>query len=284
MLPVTIEALRHSGIFEDVAGENDETLINFNNGSETRQVFAVQATKNYFTALGVPLQQGRGWNETDSDEVAVLHPHFWRTRLGGDPAIVGKTIRLDGRLYTVLGILPDDWRSDRLRLLAGRVRAEIYRRHNSGCLCARQTRHDFRQPNAAMPALGQRLDRELPPTRNEWADSASPVSGLARLEKEGDALTVSIFFVILLVIVGLVLLIACVNVAGLLLARASVRRQEIAIRLALGAARAVAATNARGKSAALTCRRRARLPLRTGRSQSRGRRSAADSRTHPVTH
>jgi len=239
MLPVTIEALRHSGIFEDVAGENDETLINFNNGSETRPVFAVQATRNYFTALGVPVQQGRGWNETDANEVAVLHPHFWRTRLGGDPAIVGKTIRLDGRLYTVLGILPDNYRS----LIGYGFSPDVFvPQYVEGTILAAYARvkpgMTLGQLNAAMPALGQRLDRELP-SQHEMNRQirATPVSGFARLEKERDALTVSLFFAILLVIVGLVLLIACVNVAGLLLARASVRRQEIAIRLALGASR-----------------------------------------------
>jgi putative ABC transport system permease protein len=239
MLPATIEALRHSGIFEDVAGENEETFINFNDGSETRRVFAVQATKNYFTALGVPLQQGRGWNEADANEVAVLHPHFWRTRLGGDPAIVGKTIRLDGRLYTVLGILPDNYRS----LIGYGFSPDVFvPQYVEGTILAAYARvkpgMTLGQLNAAMPALGQRLDRELP-SQHEMNQQirATPVAGFARLEKERDALTVSIFFVILLVIVGLVLLIACVNVAGLLLARASVRRQEIAIRLALGASR-----------------------------------------------
>jgi predicted permease len=239
MLPPAIEALRHSGIFEDVAGENEETFINFNNGSETRRIFAVQATKNYFTALGVPVQQGRGWNETDADEVAVLHPHFWRTRLGGDPAIVGKTIRLDGRLYTVLGILPDNYRS----LIGYGFSPDVFvPRYIDGTILAAYARvkpgMTFGQLNAAMPAVSQRLDRELP-SQHELNRQirATPVSGFARLEKERDALTVSLFFVILLVIVGLVLLIACVNVAGLLLARASVRRQEIATRLALGASR-----------------------------------------------
>jgi len=239
MLPSTIEALRHSGVFQDVAGENDDTFINFNNGSETRRVFAVQATMNYFTALGVPVQQGRGWNETDANEVVVLHPHFWRTRLGGDPAIVGKTIRLDGRLYTVLGILPDNYRS----LIGYGFSPDVFLpQYIEGTILAAYARVEpgmtLGQLNAAMPALGQRLDREFP-SQHELNKQirVTPVSGFARLEKERDALTVSLFFAILLVIVGLVLLIACINVAGLLLARASVRRQEIAIRLALGASR-----------------------------------------------
>jgi putative ABC transport system permease protein len=164
VLPAVIEQLRQSGVFDDVAGENEETFINFNDGVETRRVFALQATKNYFTALGVPVAQGRGWNETDSDNVAVLHPHFWRTRLGGDPAIVGKSLRLDGRLYTVLGILPDNYRS----LIGYGYAPDIFvPQYIEGTVLAAYARlkpgMTIGQLNAAMPALEQRLYREFPP-------------------------------------------------------------------------------------------------------------------------
>ena len=171
--------------------------------------------------------------------MAVLSPRFWRTRLGGDAAILGKSIRLDGRLYTVLGVLPENFRT----LVGYGYSPDILvPQYMEGTALAAYARMkpgmSIGQLNAAMPALGQRLARELP-AGEQWQTEfhATPVSGLARLQKQRDALTVSLFFVALLAIVSLVTLIACVNVASLFLARASVRRQEIAVRLALGASR-----------------------------------------------
>lgn len=237
MQPATIELLRRSGVFEDVAGENVETFVNFNDGMETRRIFGNQATKNYFTVLGVPMAEGRGWNESDPDEVAVVSPRFWRTRLGGDPAIVGKAIRLDGRPYTVIGILRDDYRS---LIGYGFAPDVLVPRYVEGTVLMAYARlkpgMSMGQANAAMPALGELLNRES--TEKDDLNShlnATPVAGIGRLEKNGQALTVILFFVAVLVIAGLVLIIACVNVANLLLARAASRRQEFATRLALGA-------------------------------------------------
>jgi putative ABC transport system permease protein len=237
--PTVVDEIRRSGFFDDVAGQNEEAYINFNNGVETHPIFAVQATRNYFTALGIPVWRGRGWNESDTGQVVVLHPHFWRTRLAADPGIVGKSIRLDGRPYTVLGILPDNYRSLVGYGFAPDVFVPTYIEGTVLAMYARlKPGMTLGRLQAALPALAAQLNQRVPARDDaEKHLNATPAGGLARLQREKKARAVSLFFVMLLAIVDLVLLIACVNVAGLLLARASSRRREIAIRLAIGASR-----------------------------------------------
>jgi putative ABC transport system permease protein len=106
-----IDFIRSSGLFQDVAGENEETFANFNDGVETHRIFAIYTTTNYFTALGVPMLYGRGILPSDPPEVAVLHYRFWRKYFNGDPSVIGRTINLDGRICTIVGILPEHHRT-----------------------------------------------------------------------------------------------------------------------------------------------------------------------------
>src|SRR5438093_6721198 len=202
-------------------------------------VTGVPVTANYFDVLGVQPAVGRsfvsGEDEEGRDQEAILSDALWRGRFAADPRIVGSLIRINGVSFTVVGVMP-------ARFKFWLTPAQLWipltgpasRRTRSLRAFAR-LKHGISidQASAEIATISERLAREYPDTNKGWRAIALTLSQF----RAKQSVDVGRALAILMAAVGLVLLIACANVAGLLLARGASRRQEFAIRSALGAGR-----------------------------------------------
>jgi putative ABC transport system permease protein len=236
--PVTFHDYRNlNQVFEDAAGWWYPQINITEPGKDPIRVNTVEASGNFFAVIGVQPILGAGFPASEfysRDHIAVISHRLWRERFNSDPSIIGKPITLSDAPYRVAGVMPPDFNYPNNTDVWQRLQWD-FAQHSRG---AHFVESLFRlkpgvtvdRANAELRALTTRLGTEFKATNGEWGARAVPLAH----EVEGY------FRPALFALFGaaaFLLLITCTNVASLLLARATVREREVAVRAAIGASR-----------------------------------------------
>ncbi|MEX2045414.1 MAG: ABC transporter permease, partial [Opitutus sp.] len=254
-----VELRDQNTVFSDVLAHN-MTMIGIGEGEVSRRTFAAIVSSNYFSTLQVPLARGRTFLPEEERPGAaapvVIASHVYWRKTGYDPALVGKTIRVNERLFTVVGIAPEhftgtmmlfgpelyfplsnydaltnSFNSDSKRSLERRDAHELFLVGRLKPGVSPET------ADAALKSLGSAFETAYPVEHRDQTFIARALPRLSTSSAPADESDLGMFGTLLIGMAGLVLLIACLNLANMLLARGAARRKEISIRLALGGGR-----------------------------------------------
>lgn len=230
--------LIESNLIPNATGYTLADDLNWRTGQESQRLYGIATAPNYFKITGTPLAQGRGFTAGEPYTTVISHD-FWHRHLNADPHALGKPLWLNGAAHLVVGILPQDYSTiegfgfapDLLIPLNETQHVQVLARFPSGT-----TRNQIQDRIAS---AGRALDASHPMPQGSYAEfiKFSSVDGFHRLTAIlGPSGEVAISMVAGIFL--LILFIACANVASLLLARTSARRQELALRSSLGATQA----------------------------------------------
>ena len=238
-------------VFDGLAASRPGTSFGLGaDGLSPVLVSGTRVSANYFSVLGVSMQLGRGFLPEEESAaspvaVAVLSDRLWRTTLGTDPSVIGRTIRLNGRPFTVVGVTHPSFAGHSLETYNVWVPVTAYPDGDDLSRLSRRGQQwlygigrlkpgvTWAQAQAQLTGIAQDLEREYPEDNADHGLGVASVKALA----PGARRVVTRFVSLLFALVAVILVLACTNLGGMVLARGVARSREVALRLALGAER-----------------------------------------------
>ena len=255
--PDYVDIRERNSAFTSLLAHNP-ALVGLTEGDSTRRAFADVVSSNYFSTLGVQLYRGRAFTPEEerpgsTPAVVVVSYDFWRKR-GEVSDLLGQTLRINGRPFTIVGIAPRDFTGTTavgmemwLPLGSHDIVSNDFDagtrplgdRGNHCLFLVGRLRPGARisDADALLAPLAARLEEEFPKENKDQTFIARPLSRFSISSSPQDDSEIQVVSLLLTALAGAVLLIACLNLANMMLARAAARRKEFAVRLALGSGR-----------------------------------------------